>query len=496
MLALRRLVVCGARSPGSALSFRQFAGVAAPADLRARFDAVCKSVGPQINASGTNAQKLRAYALYKQALSGDADPAARPGMMDFVGRAKYDAWAALKGTPSASAMSAYVAEFCETVSVPSGGGDVPAAAADKFKPAGAFLPIKTAPMLPPGTFTGSVAFVTGGGTGLGRAMATTLSRLGATVVISSRKLDVLTAAANEISAQTGGVVHAIACDVRNPDEIKAAVDECERRCGVPDVVINNAAGNFIAPFDRMTPTGFRTIIDIVLNGTAYTMLDIGKRMIAAKKGGVFLQVLVAPAPASLEPPLRRDVRACSHAAPRTRVCVRCWNGPCCRFPARRAFAHCSLCAPSRARPRLQITTVYAETGSSFVVPSAAAKAGVAALTKSLAAEWGPHGIRFVGIAPGPIETKGAVSRLDPTGQFKDLLTERLPARRLGVPEELANLASYLVSPYASWLNGQLVTLDGGESVALAGEFNALSVVTKDQWDMLETMIRKTNKKGS
>lgn len=259
-------------------------------------------------------------------------------------------------------------------------------------------------MLPAGTFAGRVAFVTGGGTGLGKSMvrrlcsfslvrgrvlfpsaiilalspisslpfphlffprlcrgmgdqARTLSSLGATVVISSRKQDVLDATAAEISGETKNRVLAVSADVRDPESVRAAVDAMEKEVGLPDVVINNAAGNFVAPFERLTPNGFRTITDIVLNGTANVTLDVGKRLIAAKKGANFLS----------------------------------------------------------------ITTVYADTGSAFVVPSAAAKAGVAALLRSLATEWGKYGMRFVGIAPGPIETKGAFSRLDPTGQFRDLM---------------------------------------------------------------------------
>jgi 2,4-dienoyl-CoA reductase len=297
-------------------------------------------------------------------------------------------------------------------------------------PRGAFLPVMTAPMLPAGTFAGQVAFVTGGGTGLGRAMATALSRLGATVAISSRRRDVLEAAAAAISAETGGRVLALPADVRDAEAVRGAVDACVAQAGLPTVVINNAAGNFISPFERLTPNGFKTIVDIVLNGTANVTLEVGRRLIAARRGAAFLA----------------------------------------------------------------ITTTYADSGSAFVAPSAAAKAGVATLTRSLAAEWGRHGIRLVGIAPGPIETEGAFSRLDPTGQFKSAMIERSPSQRLGTPEELANLATYLVSPYASWVSGTIITFDGGETVGLSGEFNALSVVSEKQWDQLEAMIRAGNKK--
>lgn len=223
----------------------------------------------------------------------------------------------------------------------------------------AFQARKTA-MLPKGTFDGQVAFVTGGGTGLGKAMAAMLSELGATVCISSRKREVIDATAKEISDQTGGRVLAIPADVRDPDAVSSALDQLESEAGLPDVVINNAAGNFISPSERLSPNAFRTIIDIVLNGTANVTLQTGKRMINAKKGGVFLSV----------------------------------------------------------------TTTYADTGSGYVTPSAAAKAGVANLVKSLSSEWDKYGMRFVGVSPGPIETEGAFSRLDPTGEFKDLMISK------------------------------------------------------------------------
>lgn len=166
----------------------------------------------------------------------------------------------------------------------------------------------------------------------------------------------------------------------------------------------------------------------MLNGTAYVTLDAGKRMIARGAGGVFLS----------------------------------------------------------------ITTTYAPDGSGFVMPSAAAKSGVHAMIRSLAAEWGRYGIRHVGIAPGPIETEGAFKRLDPTGKWMARMVGRMPAKRLGDPAELANLCSFMVSPYASWMTGEVITLDGGEKPALSGEFNALEEVPASDWDMLEKMIRETN----
>uniref|UniRef100_K3X832 2,4-dienoyl-CoA reductase n=1 Tax=Globisporangium ultimum (strain ATCC 200006 / CBS 805.95 / DAOM BR144) TaxID=431595 RepID=K3X832_GLOUD len=286
-------------------------------------------------------------------------------------------------------------------------------------------------MLPPGTFSGKIALVTGGGTGLGKGIATKLSDLGATVAIMSRKRAVVEATAKEIEEQTGNPVIALAGDVRDADQVKAALDELDEKAGIPTIVVNNAAGNFISPFERLNSKGFGTIVDIVLKGTANVTLDAGKRMIQADTGGVFLN----------------------------------------------------------------ITTTYAETGSGYVVPSAAAKAGVSALVKSLGAEWGKYGIRFVGVAPGPIKTKGAFDRLDPTGAFEKLLLENNPSKRFGEVDELANLVSYLTSDYASWMNGEIIHFDGGETVSNAGEFNMFSAVSKEQWDDLEAAIRASNEKS-
>ncbi|XP_077023282.1 2,4-dienoyl-CoA reductase [(3E)-enoyl-CoA-producing], mitochondrial [Tamandua tetradactyla] len=292
-----------------------------------------------------------------------------------------------------------------------------------------FPPIQKV-MLPPNSFQGKVAFITGGGTGLGKGMTTVLSSLGAQCVIASRKIDVLKATAEEISSQTGNKVHSIQCDVRDPAMIRDTVSELIKVAGLPDIVINNAAGNFISPTERLSPNAWKTIIDIVLNGTAFVTLEIGKQLIKAQKGAAFLA----------------------------------------------------------------ITTIYAETGSGFVVPSASAKAGVEAMNKSLAAEWAKYGMRFNVIQPGPIKTKGAFSRLDPTGAYQKEMIERIPCGRLGTVEELANLAVFLCSDYASWINGAVIEFDGGEKSSLSGEFNSLKKVTKEQWDTIEGLIRKT--KGS
>lgn len=301
---------------------------------------------------------------------------------------------------------------------------------NKEAPQARFYPPFQNVMLPPDTFKGKVAFITGGGTGLGKGMTTALSRLGAECVISSRKLDVLKATAAEITSETGNKVHAVQCDVRDPESVKKAVAEVINVAGHPSVVINNAAGNFISPSERLSANAWRTITDIVLNGTAYVTLEVGKELIKAGKGAAFLA----------------------------------------------------------------ITTIYAESGSGFVVPSASAKAGVEAMCTSLAAEWGRYGMRFNVIQPGPIKTKGAFSRLDPTGAFEGDMIKRIPCGRLGTPEEIANLAIYLCSDYASWVSGAIIRMDGGEYVSMAGEFNSLQKVTSEQWDLMEKLIRKT--KGS
>jgi 2,4-dienoyl-CoA reductase len=288
-----------------------------------------------------------------------------------------------------------------------------------------YFPAKVNTMLPKNTFDNKVAFITGGGTGLGKGMATTLSDLGAKVVISSRKLDVLKKTAEEISSKTGNQVLPIAADVRDADSVKAAVDECVAKVGLPTVIVNNAAGNFISPTEKLNAKGWKTIVDIVLNGSANVTLDIGRRLIEAKKGGSFLS----------------------------------------------------------------ITTTYTEYGTAFLAPSAAAKSGVENLMWSLSSEWGKYGMRFNCISPGPIYTKGAMSRLDPTGAMTDTYMHRIPAGRLGQIGEIANLASYLLSDYASWITGTTVRFDGGELPFMAGEFNHLHSVTKEEWVKFESLIR-------
>merc|ERR1719365_438393 len=257
------------------------------------------------------------------------------------------------------------------------------------------------------------------------------AELGAKVAICSRRMNVLESAAKEITSSVGGEVLPVQLDIRDPEAVNKAVDTIESQLGLPNVVIHNAAGNFISPTERLSPNAFQTIIDIVLKGTAFLTLDVGKRMIKQKTGGVFLA----------------------------------------------------------------ITTHYTNEGSGFVVPSACAKSGVETMAKSLGVEWGRHGIRFNCIAPGPIETEGAFGRLDPTGEGAKIMMDTIPEGRLGEIEEIANLATFMCSDFASWVNAETVTLDGGEFRSLAGEFNKLKMITEDQWDFMEAIIRSTNKKS-
>ncbi|KAK4020060.1 2,4-dienoyl-CoA reductase [(3E)-enoyl-CoA-producing], mitochondrial [Daphnia magna] len=287
------------------------------------------------------------------------------------------------------------------------------------------------PMFTPGTFDGKIAFITGGGTGLGRCVALYLSTLGAQVAIASRKLPVLQKTAEEISNSSGNRVLPIQLDIRDPASVKQAVDTCQNEFGLPNIIINNAAGNFVSPTERLSTNAWKTIIDIVLNGTANVTLDIGKRLIQAGKGAVFLAV----------------------------------------------------------------TTPYTTHGSGFVCPSASAKAGVEAMSKSLAAEWGRYGMRFNCLSPGPFETEGAFSRLDPTGQFRSALKDQIPVGRMGDIEEVANLALYMTSDFSNWLNGAVIQLDGGKLPFTAGDFNALTQVEEEQWNLMEKIIRGANEKS-
>lgn len=266
--------------------------------------------------------------------------------------------------------------------------------------------------------------ITGGGTGLGKSMAQRFGELGANLVITSRKQEVLDSTAIELR-ENGAQVLPIACDVRKPVEVQKVADETIKKFGKIDILVNNAAGNFISPTELLTPGGFKVIVDIVLNGTFNFTQAVGKEMMKAKTGVI-----------------------------------------------------------------LNIVTTYAWTGSGYVVPSAAAKAGVLAITRSLAVEWAKYGIRHVAIAPGPFPTKGAWKRLAPPGLgIEKKMRDRIPLKRFGEHIELANLASYLISDGASYINGDVITIDGGEWLQGAGEFNELEKVPKLVWKAINKKVR-------
>jgi len=274
---------------------------------------------------------------------------------------------------------------------------------------------------------GKSIIITGGGTGLGKSMATRFAELGADLVITSRRQEVIDKTAEELR-QNGGKVLSIACDVREPEQVNSMVNQTVNEFGKIDILLNNAAGNFISPTEDLSPNAFKTVVDIVLNGTFNCTQAAGKVM-REKDGGVILNIV----------------------------------------------------------------TTYAFTGSGYVVPSASAKAGVLAMTRSLAVEWAKYGIRTVAIAPGPFPTKGAWSRLAPPGLgIQKKMKNRVPLKRVGEHIELANLATYLISDQAAYINGEVVTIDGGEWLQGAGEMNELEKLPRAAWKLLQ-MKRKKKK---
>ncbi len=289
-----------------------------------------------------------------------------------------------------------------------------------------------AKMLRDDALSGKVIVVTGGGSGLGKAMTHYFLELGAIVAITSRDIDKLKATALELETATGGTCLPLACDVRHYNQVEEMLQHVLKTFGKVDVLVNNAAGNFISPTERLSANAFDTIIDIVLKGSKNCTLALGKHWIDTKQESSVI---------------------------------------------------------------LNIVTTYAWTGSAYVVPSATAKAGVLAMTRSLAVEWAKYGIRSNAIAPGPFPTKGAWDRLLP-GDLKEKfdLAKKVPLKRVGNHQELANLAAYLVSDFSGYVNGEVITIDGGEWLQGAGQFNLLEAVPTELWDMLEMMIKSKGTK--
>lgn len=286
-------------------------------------------------------------------------------------------------------------------------------------------------MLKANALEGKVIVVTGGGTGLGKSMSEAFARLGAKVLITSRKAEVLEKSAEELKDSTGGEILPVQCDVRAYEEIEGMLQKCVEHFGSPDVLVNNAAGNFISPTERLSPNAFRAVIDTVLMGSINCSLAFGKHWIDEGKGD-------------------KNV--------------------------------------------LNITTTYAWTGSAYVTPSACGKAGVLAMTRSLAVEWARYGIRLNAIAPGPFPTEGAWERLLPGKWAKEFdMKDEVPLGRVGEHHELMNLATYLVSDYAGFVNGEVVTIDGGEWLKDAGQFNMFQKLSDSDWDELESYVKGKGK---
>ena len=271
------------------------------------------------------------------------------------------------------------------------------------------------------------ALITGGGTGLGKGMAQRFLELGAEVYICGRREGVLAATVEELSAK--GKIHALPCDVRDLEAVERMIDSIWKD-GPLDILVNNAAGNFIARTEELSPRAWESVIGIVLMGTLHCTMACGRRWLKMERGGTVLS----------------------------------------------------------------ISATYALVGSAYVVPSAVSKAGVEALMRSLAVEWGNRGIRMNAIAPGPIPTQGAFSRVVPLPQLEEMALERNPLHRFGTVEELANLAAFLVSDGSGYINGEVIRMDGGEFLQGAGEFSSLGRVLKEEdWQAIKP--KKSGSKG-
>jgi NAD(P)-dependent dehydrogenase (short-subunit alcohol dehydrogenase family) len=270
-------------------------------------------------------------------------------------------------------------------------------------------------------------FLTGGGSGLGRSMALRFAGLGARLFVVGRREEPLKETCDEIHRAGGAAAYAT-CDVRDAAAVEGAAAAAEQQFGRIDTLVNNAAGNFMARTESLSPNAFNAVVGIVLNGSFHCTQAFGKRWIAQKLGGNVLNIVT--------------------------------------------------------------TYAAANCGSGFVVPSACAKAGVLAMTRSLAVEWGKYHIRLNAIAPGPFPTEGAWSRLIPSKSYEDNARDKNPMKRFGRHQELTNLAAFLISDLSEYINGECVVIDGGQWLRGAGEFNDLSMLPEDAWIQMEAARAK------
>ena len=277
-------------------------------------------------------------------------------------------------------------------------------------------------MFQPDMLKGRAIFLTGGGSGLGRSMALRFAQLGARMFIVGRREEPLREVCDQIT-RAGGTAAYAACDVRDYAAVEAAANLACQQFGRVDTVVNNAAGNFMARTERLSPNAFNAVVSIVLNGTFHCTQAFAKKWIAEKVGGNILNIVT--------------------------------------------------------------TYAAANCGSAFVVPSACAKAGVLAMTTSLAVEWAKYRIRLNAIAPGPFPTEGAWSRLMPSKEYEEHAKASHPMKRFGRHEELTSLAAFLLSDMAGYINGECVVIDGAGWLRGAGEFNDLSLLPESAWEAME-----------
>jgi len=282
-------------------------------------------------------------------------------------------------------------------------------------------------MFQPDLLKDRAIFLTGGGTGLGRSMALHFAKLGARLFLIGRREEPLKMTCDEIHRDGGAAAYAT-CDVRDYNAVETAMTTAENHWGEIDTLVNNAAGNFMARTEKLSPNAFQAVVGIVLNGTFHCTLTFARRRIAKKLGGNVLNI--------------------------------------------------------------STTYAAANCGSGYVVPSACAKAGVLAMTASLAVEWAKYHIRVNAIAPGPFPTEGAWSRLMPSQKFEEYALNKHPMKRFGKHAELTNLAVFLLSDMAEYINGECVVIDGGQWLRGAGEFNDLAMIPDDAWEQLEAARTK------